>query len=932
MGKWPPNRLLLPLTVALTAGALAYLSLRRQEPVDFSTQVKPILNKHCIACHGGVKKQGSFSLLFREEALGKTKSGKPAIVPGDPDHSEFITRLTHRDPEERMPYQEAPLPKEDIELLRTWVKQGATWGEHWAYSPPAAPEVPGKGLLAGFWPFGKTWEQTDLDFFVKNRLDDEGLKPSPPAEPATLLRRAALDLTGLPPTADQYRRFRDDPSPDHFSKLVDEFLASPAYGERWAALWLDLSRYADSKGYESDHRLNHQWHFRDYLINSFNADKPFDRFTREVLAGDLLPTPTDEQYHATIFHRNTLTNDEGGTDDEEFRTSAVLDRVNTTMEVWQGTTFGCVQCHSHPYDPFRHEDYYKFLAFFNNTADRDLRSDEPLLHRWRPAEQPKVAALKTWVRQHGAPAQAERMDFFLKFQEPKFYYRDFTPVRDASWAAVSNFMNLRPGTGTLMLPGISLDGKRELYVRYFTLQLGASLEVRDGSAAGPLLARVPFDTCGYFKPKLARVILPPGLGGRHDLYFVAQSAGKPYPGAKPGDANFVTDADLSVLWAMLHEGLPGRDQPGFVSQQKAFEDLLTAPFDGVPVMLEMPQDFRRKTQVFERGNWLVKGREVQPDVPRALGPMPRAASRNRLGLAEWLVSPQNPLTARTAVNRVWEQLFGIGLVETAEDFGTQGLPPSNRDLLDHLAAKFRDEFRWSQKKLLKYLVTSATYGQDSRASRELLEKDPYNRLLARGPRFRLTAEQVRDQTLAVSGLLSKKIGGPSVMPYQPDGVWQVPYDTDTWRLSDGDDRHRRAVYVYLKRSTPYPSLLTFDGSNRAACLSRRIRTNTPLQALVTLNDPVFAEAGRAYAKRMAGLGKTPEDRIEAGYRLAMGHGLTAKKRAALVKLYNEALAEFRAKPAELKKFLAGPRPDPQLAALTTVAGALLNLDEFVTKE
>ncbi|MBO0932003.1 DUF1553 domain-containing protein [Fibrella aquatilis] len=906
--------------------------------VDYSTQVKPILNKHCIACHGGVKKQGEFSVLFEEEALAKNKSGHAAIIPGDAKNSEFIKRLTATDPDERMPYKEAPLSPEDIELLTKWVDQGAKWGDHWAYQAPDLPSVPGRSMFASVtdW-FSHRWEQNDIDYFITDKLNKEQLKPAAPADKATLLRRVALDLTGLPPTEQQYKTFLANPSAETYATIVDELLASPAYGERWAAVWLDLARYGDSKGYEKDNRLWNQWHFRDYLIKAFNADMPYDRFTKELLAGDLLPNPTEDQYFATIFHRNTPTNDEGGTDDDEFRSVAVMDRVNTTMEVWQGTTIACVQCHSHPYDPFRHEDYYKLMAFFNNTADEDLRTEHPTYHLWRTPEKAQINALKSWVRTNATAAHEKKLTDFLRFAQPTFFYHDYKEVTDAASAPVADLMVLKPGTGTVMLPQVVLTGKRELYLMYFTMLLRTTLDVHLDSQQGPLLTRIPLDTCAFYHEKLAHVTLPATATGRHDLYFTLNSPGQPFPGAKGADANFITEKDAGLSWLLLHEGLPGRDKPGCAAQMALFQSLLTAGFDGVPVTIDLPAEYARKTYLFERGNWAVKGKEVKADVPaslhhQAVSPFVKDLPKNRLGLATWLTSKDNPLTARTAVNRLWEQLFGIGLVETLEDFGTQGMTPSHPELLDYLAVKFRDTYGWSQKKILKEIVLSATYQQDSRATRAVLERDPYNRLLARGPRFRLTAEQVRDQALAISGLLSHKLLGPSVMPFQPEGVWQVPYNADKWQLSSGEDQYRRAVYTFQKRSTPYPSLMTFDGSNRGTCLSRRIRTNTPLQALVTLNDPVYAEASRHYAQQMMRLATTPDEQIRRGYQLAMGRSLPASRLSVLQTLYRQSLASYRANTAETAKLLQSPAGKPELAALTTVASALLNTDEFTTKE
>ena len=735
--------------------------------VDFNTEIRPIFNSNCTGCHGGVKEQGGINLLYREKALARGKSGKACIVPGHPEKSELITRLKTHDPEERMPLKAPALSEEQIGRIEQWIREGAEWETHWAYRIPEKPAVP---FVWSFWP------DNEIDNFVYERMRAEDLRPSEQADRATLLRRLTLDLTGLAPTPEEYKSFEADNSENAYEKVVDRLLASPHYGERWAAMWLDLARYGDSQGYQKDRHRN-IWQYRDWVIDAFNSDMPFDQFTVEQLAGDLLPDATIDQRIATGFHRNTNTNDEGGTDDEEFRVVAVLDRVSTTMEVWQSTTMACVQCHSHPYDPFPHKDYYQLMAFFNTSADCDRSDDFPVVKEVSSVQKREsnklIRLMKTW-----------KDTTLQRYQEAK--------------------LRLEP-------------------------------------------------------------LLNPS---------------------------------------------------------------------STPVMEELPPDSSRRSFVFVRGNWMVHGKEVFPNTPAILKKLPLNAPPNRLGLAKWIASPQNPLTGRVIVNRIWEQLFGRGIVETLEDFGTQGAKPTHPELLDWLARTFMEEDQWKIKKLVKRIVLSATYRQSSETSASNLDKDPYNRFLSTGPKVRLTAEQVRDQALSVSGLLSDKMFGPSVMPPQPDGVWQVIRNVMRWNEAKGEDRYRRALYTYWRKSSPYASFITFDAPSREICLSRRTRTNTPLQALVTLNDPVYLEAaqGLAWQMKMEG-GYNPVNAITSGYVRLTGKVPSEEKLTLLISYYRKAIGHYRRNPRDVTKFITLPYPKtPQLAALTATASVLLNMDEVVNKQ
>ena len=887
--------------------------------VDYNTEVKPIFNKKCITCHGGVKRQSGFSLLFRSDALAVNKSGRPAIIPGDPSHSEMIRRLTLKDPEERMPYKHPPLTDDEITTLKQWIKQGANWGDHWAYVPLQEIQVP----QAGSGPFGlfgqPSWIKNNIDQFIYQRIRQEDLKPSGEADKAILIRRLSLDLTGMPASTAISDLFLNDTRVNAYEKLVDTLMASPHFGERWAAMWMDMARYADTKGYERDDSRS-IWRYRDWLINAFNENKPYDRFLIEQLAGDLLPDPTDAQYIATAFHRNTMTNDEGGTDNEEFRTVAVIDRVNTTWEALMGTTFACVQCHSHPYDPFRHDEYYKFMAFFNNTRDEDTYGEYPLLREFHKQDSVKFVSLKQWLHAN-TPAREKELSLFVKTGQPainSIAADELTnsALTDTKWLVLRNKAVAR-------IKQVNITNRTQLYYRYISWKPGGEWLIHLDNPAGPVISRLEVaDTKG----KWTVTKLPiPLTNGVHDLYFTYTNKRLRTP----------EETGMQFDWFFLTNPFPGKGLPGYDSAYKYFEDLLSPQQVTVtPVMMDNPGELFRSTNVFERGNWLVKGKEVVADVPAYLGGLPAGSARNRLSMAKWLTDKKNPLVSRTIVNRIWEQFFGQGIAETLEDMGTQGIPPTHRELLDHLSWKLMNEYQWDLKKLMKEMVMSATYRQDSKLDKEAETKDLYNKLYARGPRVRLSAEQVRDQALSVSGLLSEKMYGPGVMPFQPDGIWMSPWNGAYWKKSDSTDQYRRALYTYWKRSAPYPSMITFDGTSREVCSARRIRTNTPLQALNILNDSVYIEAAHHFALKMQSLGgKDPGKQISKGYELAMYRPISIEKRRVFEKLYAVALKQFRFDEGKMCEITGNKKEhqNPETAALIVVAGAMMNADEFITK-
>ena len=911
--------------------------------VDFNTEIRPILNAKCMRCHGGVKSQGDLSFLFREEVLVAAESGHIAVVPGKVNKSELIARITHHDPEERMPYEDEPLSEKEIDLFKRWIRQGAKWQDHWAYIPPKPYSLPKVK--------NRQWPQNGIDHFILAKLEEAELPPSEEAPSAELLRRLSLDLTGLPPTLEEVNAFMVDSSKNVYENTVDRLLASPHFGERWAAMWLDLARYADTQGYEKDPHRD-IWKFRDWVIKAFNDDMPFDQFTIEQLAGDLLPNPSEDQLIATAFHRNTMNNTEGGTEDEEYRTATAIDRVNTTWTVWQSTTMECVQCHSHPYDPFKQEDYYAFYDFFNQSMDADLDSELPVLEAFSPEQDSAIEAILTQMMAEDETIvinkQAARSEQIKQAIYPMILPGDCDDFQDVviwnnGWAQnwAQNPNNIPDKNFWMKFEQVDFTKLTDISYTYRCNGDQAAIELRLDTVDGELLHRIDLPQTEEGKWRTEKIAVE--LNEVRDVYIIPVNKGINVP------------EGLFVLKSIFLHEENRTDDP----QLPALRDsLLKVRKQATRTPIMRNKNMGRQTHVFERGNWLVKGKAIPTAaVPAFLPQLPEELPKNRLAMAQWLVSPANPLAARVIVNRFWEQIFGIGIVETTEDFGSQGFKPTHPELLDWLALRFSQNFAWSIKALLKELVMSATYRQNSRSRKDGVEKDPQNLLLARGPRIRLTAEQLRDQALAVSGLLSDKMYGPSVMPYQPDSVWQVVYNGGEWKESEGEDKYRRALYTYWRRTSPYPSMVTFDSPSREFCVSRRIRTNTPLQALVTLNDPVYIEAAEAMAILMAEKGgESIGQQLTYGYQLALMRTPEPPKLEALENLYAEAIRYYQNEPAssegiikkvvnkvaadkkeseeekkkENRKF--PPLEKPQLKALAVVANAILNLDSFIMKE
>lgn len=899
--------------IGVTILVLVWNSFKPSEEVDFSTDIKPILNSKCIGCHGGVKKNGDFSLLFEKEAFADTKSGKPAIIPGDASGSEFIRRLREDDPELRMPYEKPKLSDEEIDLLTRWIDQGAKWGEHWAYSLPEKVEIPIITEEAGFSSDAtSSFIKNGIDNFVMARLESEELQPNTPAEDNLVARRLALDITGIPPSQELFDNFTQGSL--SYEALVDSLLSKKTYGEKWASWWLDMARYADSKGYEKDQGRD-IWQYRDWVIKALNKDMPYTQFTIEQLAGDLLPEPSVDQLIATAFHRNTMNNDEGGTDDEEFRVATVLDRTNTTFEVWQSTTIGCVQCHSHPYDPFKHKEYYNLLGFFNNSRDEDTPDESPVLKFYSTEQQKQVDQINTWVSRFGNEKIAADYKNFIQYTEPVYKAHSFKDFVNGSYDDHASFVLW--DNGSCILENVHTYNVGSIYLNYSSHFDGTRLTVRKKDAQGEVLAELIINKS---KGHITKKIPLKKIDEKTDLYFETNNDNA------PKEVNVI-----NIYWVALLEDMPGKGEPGYNSIEKMFINAINTKTPTVPILAENPKHMKRTTQVFERGNWLSKADTVQAGTPQALNPWNTNWPNNRLGLSKWLVDKKNPLTARTVVNRVWHQIFGQGIVSTIEDMGSQSEPPSHPALLDWLALRFMNEHDWSIKSLVKEIVLSGTYRQSSESDPESYQKDPENELYARGPRLRLSAEQIRDQALAVSGLLSSKMYGPGVMPPQPEGVWQTVYNGSKWIVSKGEDRYRRAVYTYLKRTSPYPSFLTFDAGSREVCSIRRTVTNTPLQALVTLNDPVYLEASYQLAKNTQVSGDLDKS-IALSYQKATLSQISETTLRALKELYHTSLKEFDANSGASEMFLHfDEEPNSELSALTVVANAIMNLDEFLTK-
>jgi len=1029
--------------------------------VDFNREIRPILLDNCFACHGPDENQRKAKPRFDTKDGAFAKPG--VIVPGDAAQSKLIRRVTSKDPEVVMPPPSSghKLNDKQIELLKRWVDEGAQWNEHWAYVAPKRPEIPRVANAA--------WARTPVDAFILARLEREGLKPSPEADKTTLLRRVHLDLTGLPPTPADVDAFLADKSPDAYEKVVDKLLASPRYGERMAMAWLDLARYADTHGYHIDSHRD-MWPWRDWLIRAFNQNKPYDQFTIEQLAGDLLPEATVEQKIATGFNRNHMINFEGGAIPEEYLTEYIIDRVETTTTTWMGMTMGCARCHTHKFDPITQKEFYQFYAFFNSVPEKGLDGNTgnalpylPLPTDEQKARQQELvkaiqALTDALVDKNVAPLQ-EEWEKKLAGKMAVATVRDITAHYELDGSLADSSGRYQHGRTVKGDPAfgagqvsrsVSLDGQTVLgfgnvgafernqpftFAVWMRAGLGKvgnyafqkiSDETRQGWElvfeqtylfdiqrwAAPLTVRltakwpdntvvirtkemfynnepkhltITYDGSGkasglkvYLNGKLAEVeVLRDSLNGsvKNDAELVIgiNATGRAYSGGLDDlriygcELGAAEIEHLAVHYPIqtILSGISGkrtkeendRLREYFLTQVapetmrrqhaelKSLRKRKTA-FDksilNTMVMMELGKP--RDTFVLARGDYRNKAEKVAPGVPAVLPPLPQTEKVNRLTLAKWLVDPNHPLTARVAVNRFWQMLFGHGIVKTSEDFGVQGELPVHPELLDWLATEFI-RIGWDVKAMQRLIVTSAAYRQSSKVTPQLFEKDPENRLLARGPRQRLSAETIRDNALAVSGLLDAEIGGPSVLPYQPPGLWEEMAFGDGFSRQEyvqgkGRDLYRRSMYTFWKRTVPPAAMATFDAPDREKCVARRAVTNTPLQALVTLNDPTYVEAARAMAQRtLREGGKDVNSRIVYAFRLALARKPSARELKVLRELLTQQLVNYRKEKKAAGELLrvgeskADDKVDEaELAAWTMVASAILNLDETITKE
>ena len=1001
--------------------------------VDFRRDVRPILSDRCYACHGpdAATRMSPLRLDTEQGAFAELPGGRFAIVPGKPDQSELIARLEAPDPARRMPPQalgHAPLSEQQTALLRQWVQEGAKWSGHWAFEPlvkPAA-NAPAEG----------EWGQNPIDGFVLARLQEAGLQPSPEADRSKLLRRVTLDLTGLPPTAEGVREFLADDSPKAYEAAVERLLASPRFGERMAFRWLEAARYADTNGYQND-RPRDMWRWRDWVIDAFNDNMPFDQFTVEQLAGDLLPDATLSQRIATGFNRNHRGNAENGTDPDEYQVEYAVDRLETTATVWLGLTVGCARCHDHKYDPISQREFYQFYAYFNNVSDRGryykYGNTPPIVHAPTRDQRERLEAmdsrssqLESELERHATQVESSLATADLDSAEAWAYSERL--------AARRTFDSAQAGPHGLFGGAAQLDGRRYFdlgdiadYDFYdpFTLAAWIRPDRETGGVVGRYLTSGPkgyglflldgklqlrIDTASISDRMRVESVETVPLGqwthvaGVYDgtrntdgmrLYINGRPAGSTVlvdeslnptrvntslrighgPGEQDRFAGHLDDvrvysralnaseaavlavpetpAEIAALapdqrapaqrlklrWAYLEHAAPKQISAAWKDLRdlrlEREEFIATLP----TVMVMDEREDARPTHILFRGAFDAPRERVEPGLLAALPPLPQGLPNNRLGLAKWLTSRQNPLTARVTANRFWQMLFGRGIVSTVEDFGSQGAAPTHPELLDWLAADFVDS-GWDVKDLIRTIVSSATYRQSSKVLPGLLERDPDNLLLARAPRLRLPAESIRDQALAIADLLSGDPGGPSVKPYQPSGLWKELSNWGAYSNDHGDKLYRRSLYTFWKRTLGPPAMLAFDAAARETCVVRQERTNTAVQALNLMNDPTYNEAARLFAERMLSEGGSRDsDRLAYGFVLATARQPAEEEAEILRSSLNRYRDRYQTRPEDAERYLASGehRRDelidpPELAAFTAVASMLLNLDETITRE
>jgi hypothetical protein len=1080
------------MRLAATAFAVVLLSVARlpgqtppatnaqdaaaRETVEFNRDIRPVLSDKCYTCHGPDQARRRTKLRFDVEADAKQDlGGRFAIVPGDLAKSEIIRRITSADPARHMPPVSSgrTLTTGEIDLLQRWIEQGAKWEKHWSFIPPRRAPLPEIG--------NRAWPRNEIDFFVLKKLEQEGLGPAPEADRVTLIRRVSLDLTGLPPTPADVDAFVNDKSRDAYEKVVDRLLASKRYGERMAAPWLDAARYADTNGYQTDAE-RYMWRWRDWVIDAFNRNLPFDQFALQQIAGDMLPRPTLDQKIATGFNRNHRGNGEGGIIPEEYAVEYVVDRVETTSTVFMGLTVGCARCHDHKYDPFTQKEFYQLFAYFNNIPERGKANkygnSAPMIQAPTVAQQAQLAEVDRelaaaekrfeGVRTESATAQrsweaaalnkdkSAAIHWSIPHDLVGYFPLDTDAINQATPRqpvpatqlydpAIAPIAGERPampqfqgGPASFSSGRIgkaaSLDGTRFIsagdvgafgFQSTFTLaawiyptadtgaivtrtkdveeDTGYGLYLKDGKLQANLILRWLDDGARvetvrpialnrwqhvmmtYDGSRTAEGIKIYLDGKSQELSVHLDDVNQNFQSREPlriggggGPANRfrgqiddvrVYDVALSPRHAAVvatgesiaeiaaipaatrTEAQAEKISLYFLENQsparirEAWQNLTAvrrkkAQFlESLPtVMVMQERDVPRDTFLLMRGAYDKPGDKVTPGVPAVLPVLPKGVANNRLGFGRWLVDSANPLTARVAMNRFWQMYFGVGLVKTVEDFGSQGEWPTHPELLDWLATEFV-RTGWDIKAMQKLIVTSASYRQSSKTTPELLQKDPENRLLARAPRLRLPAGMIRDQALAVSGLLTEQIGGPSVKPYQPAGLWKELSGQD-YLQDKGEKLYRRSLYTFWKRSSPPPSLMNFDSAGREACVVRDTRTNTPLQALDLMNDVTYLEASRKLAERvMKERRSTASERISLAFRLVVARGPTPREAKVLADALASYLDEYKANPEAAAKYLSqgeSPRDEEldasELAAYTTLASMMLNMDETITKE
>ena len=1047
--EWGPG-------LAQPAAAGIQVAARR---VDFNREIRPMLSRNCFACHGPDEQNRQMGLRLDslEGMLGaRAGFGGPVITPGNAEDSLLYQRISAQLEGFRMPFNREALTANEIENVRLWIEQGAQWEDHWAFVAPERPLPPAVA--------NPGWSRNPIDDFVLARLEQEGLKPSPETDRAILIRRVSLDLTGLPPTLAEVDAFLDDDAPDAYEKVVNRLLQSPRYGERMAVEWLDAARYADTNGYQTDGERT-MWRWRDWVINAYNDNMPFDQFTIEQLAGDMLPNATLEQRIATGFNRNHSLNAEGGIDPDEFLIEYAVDRVTTTSAVWMGLTLGCARCHDHKFDPIRQTEFYEAIAFFNNIPERgkgfkyvnsppfitaptreqqaEIAELDALLDEARQEfsriEHEVIAAQDRWEDSLGGTADVDaEVDWNIRDRLLVHHSLDGdisgthvgAPVNATLESGLPHFVNGRLGAAA------SFDGKRYisagnspnlnyedkfslaawiypttdtgvifsraregdqgevgwgLYLEAGKIRLSLTTRILDDGVAAETVVSLPLnkwqhvlatydgsktttgmqiyldgqplqltpllDLVGNRLPQ--REPLRIGASGSSKLRFQGhiddvRIYGKvltPAEAAVLATAETVseiarlapqqrTSAQANKLrLSFLNQYAPPHIRTAFlaVEQLERQREQLWNSYPTVMVMQEMEP--RRDTFALIRGAYDNPGEQVFPDVPAVLPPLPQGQEKNRLSFARWLVDPAHPLTARVTVNRYWQMYFGTGLVKTVDNFGAQGEFPSHPELLDWLATRFIDS-NWDVKQMQRLIVTSATYRQSSAVSAELLQRDPDNRLLARATRMRLPAQMIRDQALAISGLLTERIGGPSVGPYQPEGLWDdIVERGQEYRLSEGEDLYRRGLYTFWKRTRPPPAMIMFDSSTREIHSLLLDRTNTPLQALNLMNDVTYAEAARALAERTMSAGSTVEQTVSTMYRKATAREPESAVRAVLVDAFSGHFKRYRSdRAAALQLVSAGQSMRDQtldiaeLAAYQMVASLILNLDGTITRD